>query len=84
MMKLNDIFQSPALKVMLSLTGVLLAGAVGTSCTTVVLGKPLPCPVPTEATDAELQALPQDSAILKELGEYERYCDYIDALRGDL
>ena len=70
----------------------LLAGTLGLSagCTTIVLGKPIPCPSPTEAASAQLEQL-YVSGVLKdgdplahELGEMERYCDYIDKLRGDL
>jgi hypothetical protein len=71
-----------------SLLAVLLA--VGGGCVTVVLGKPVPCPAPSEAADAQLASL-YESGVLKDqdplahdLGEWERYCDYIDSLRGDL
>ena len=67
---------------------VLLAGSVG--CMTVVLGKPTPCPAPSEAGDAQLEqlyasgALKDEDPLAHDFGEWERYCDYIDVLRGDL
>ena len=71
-----------------SLLAVLLAGSAG--CVTVVLGKPTPCPAPSEAADVQLEEL-YASGVLKDedplahdLGAWERYCDYIDELRGDL
>ncbi len=66
----------------------LLAAAV--ACVTVVLGKPAPCPAPTEEADAQIARLHalgmirDDDPLARDLGEWERYCDYIDRLRGDL
>ena len=66
----------------------LLVGSAG--CVTVVLGKPTPCPAPSEAADAQLAGL-YESGVLEDqdplshdIGAWERYCDYIDELRGDL
>ena len=73
-----------------SAVALLAVAGLGTSCITVVLGKPVPCEAPTEAADQQLQKLYEEGAIVSgdpldlELGGTERYCDYIDSLRGDL
>ena len=71
------------------LAAVLAVAVTSSGCITVVLGKPLPCPTTEEAADFQLNKLYRSGHIVPgdpvfmELAENERYCNYIDRLRGD-
>ena len=72
------------------LAAALFVLTTGSGCTTVIIGKPPPCPAPTTAADHQLQGLYAAGLIRpgdpldRELGAQENYCDSIDSLRGEL